>query len=79
MYRAGTTVQETTLRALRREAKAGKLPPLFDSYIPQGDAVAGAAEFASASTLRQRWGYQGHFDQLRALTVEFDERCQEQL
>lgn len=79
MYRAGTTVHETTLRALRADAKKGKVPPLFSSMIPQANAVAGAAEFATASTLRQRWGYQGHYDQLRALTEEFDSRVQAQL
>jgi len=76
MYRAGTTIHETTLRALRAGAKSGKLPPLFKSSIPVGNAVAGAAEFAKMSTLRQRWGYQGHFDQLKALAVEFDARAQ---
>jgi len=79
MYRAGTTIHETTLRALRAAARSGKLPPLFASTIPQGNAVAGAAEFAKASTLRQRWGYQGHYDQLRALAAEFDKRAEELL
>ncbi|MET8364124.1 ParA family protein [Micromonospora sp. NPDC005194] len=79
MYRTNTTVHDTTLRALRSDVKSGKVPPLFASKIPQGDAVAGAAEFAAASTLRQRWGYQGHFDQLKALAIEFDERAQAQL
>jgi chromosome partitioning protein len=79
MYRSGTTVHENTLRSMRRDAKAGKVPSLFKSLIPQGDAVAGAAEFAAASTLRQRWGYQGHFDQLKALATEFDARAQAEL
>ncbi|MFH5209122.1 ParA family protein [Antrihabitans spumae] len=79
MYRAGTTVHETTLRALRLDVKASKLPPLFDAIIPHGDAVAGAAEFTTASTLRQRWGYKGHFDQLSALAVELDARAKAQL
>ncbi len=70
---------ENTLRTLRADAKAGKLPPLFKPMIPQGDAVAGAAEFATSSTLRQRWGYQGHFDQLKALATEFDQRAQAHL
>lgn len=79
MYRANTTVHETTLRTLKADANAGKLPQLFKAMIPYGNAVAGAAEFSSASTLRQRWGYQGHFDQLEALAIEFDSRARELL
>lgn len=78
MYRKNTT-HDTTLRSLRADAKSGKLPPLFDSIIPYGSAVEDAAEFASTSTLRQRWGYQGHFDQLKALAIEVDSRAQAQL
>lgn len=79
MYRTNTTVHETTLRQLRAAAKAGKVPPLFGAFIPQGDAVAGAAGFSASSTLRQRWGYQGHYDKLRALAGEFHTRVQEEL
>jgi chromosome partitioning protein len=79
MYRTGTTVHENTLRALRRDAMAGKVPPLFQSLIPYASTVEGAAEFAKASTLRQRWGYQGHFNQLNGLATELNARSQEQL
>lgn len=79
MYRTGTTVHENTLSALRRDAKIGKVPPLFSSFIPYGDKVAGAAEPTEVSTLRQRWGYQGHFDQLKALAREVSFRAEDQL
>jgi chromosome partitioning protein len=79
MYRTGTTVHETTLRQLRADAKVGKVPRLFNAFIPQGDAVAGAAEFASSSTLRQRWGYQGHYDKLQSLARELQQRAQDEL
>ncbi|MBH0120314.1 ParA family protein [Rhodococcus sp. CX] len=79
MYRKTTAVHDNTLRSLRADAKAGKLPPLFDSVIPYGNAMESAAEFATASTLRQRWGYQGHFDHLKALAIEVDSRAQAQL
>jgi chromosome partitioning protein len=79
MYRKGTTVHETTLQALRRDAEVGKVPPLFQSIIPYSNAVEGAAEFAKASTLRQRWGYQGHFDYLQGVAREFDARANAQL
>jgi chromosome partitioning protein len=79
MYRAGTTLHENTLRALRADAKAGKLPQLFDSMIPHGNAVGTAAEFSPSSTLRQRWGYQGHYDLLRDLAGEVRTRAEERL
>jgi chromosome partitioning protein len=79
MYRAGTTIHENTLRALRADSRQGKLPKLFRAKIPQGNAVAAAAEFSSSSTLRQRWGYQGHYDELQDLTKELHERAELEL
>jgi len=79
MYRTGTTTHDNTLRRLRADARKNKVPELFQSMIPLGDNVAAAAEFVSSSTLRQRWGYQGHYDRLEALADELSERAERTL
>lgn len=79
MYRAGTTTHDNTLRRLRADARKNKVPQLFETMIPLGDNVAAAAEFVASSTLRQRWGYQGHYDRLEALADELAERAEHSL
>lgn len=79
MYRLGTNVHENTIRALHRDVEVGKAPKLFRAFVPYGSAVEEAAEFASVSTLRQRWGPKSLFDQLKDLTGELMERAEAQL
>lgn len=69
-YRAQSTVHCGILDGLRAERDA----PLFRAIIPENNQIAAAAEFASVSTLRQKWGYQGQFDAYRSLAQELIER-----
>lgn len=79
MYRLGVNIHENTIRGLKREAEVGKVPKLFRAFIPYGSRVEEAAEFASVSTLRQRWGPASLFGQLKDLTEELTERAEAQL
>jgi chromosome partitioning protein len=79
MYRLGTNVHENTIRALNRDVEAGKVPKLFRAFIPYGSAIEEAAEFASVSTLRQRWRPPTLFKELKDLTAELVERAEVQL
>jgi chromosome partitioning protein len=67
-YRSSSTVHKTTAKRL---ADDPQLPAVFDTMIPEGNAIAASAEFASAATLRQKYGYQGGYDVFRALAKEF--------
>jgi chromosome partitioning protein len=67
-YRASSTVHKATAKRL---ADDPQLPPVFDTQIPEGNAIAASAEFASTATLRQKYGYQGGYDVFRALAKEF--------
>lgn len=79
MYRLGVGIHENTIRALKRDAEAGKVPRLFRAYVPFGSRVEEAAEFASVSTLKQRWGPASLFGRLADVTLELTERAEAQL
>ena len=64
-YRAQGSLHENTVRALRRNHI-----PVYDSIIPERQALASSAEFTHLSTLRQKYGYQGEFESYRRLTDE---------
>lgn len=72
-YREQSTVHHTTIRRLREDPR---MPMVFNTIIPERNAIAEAAEFAPISTLRQRWGYQGQFESYRNLSVEILEMVQ---
>ena len=65
-YQSNSTVHRNTVARLRDQES----PPVFQSVIPQANQYASAAEFGREMTLKQKWGYQGLADQLRALTAE---------
>ena len=67
-YRAASTVHQNTINRLEDN---DALPVVFKSVIPEANDVAGAAEFVGSGTLRQKYGYQGRFDDFRGLTAEF--------
>jgi chromosome partitioning protein len=71
-YQANSNVHINMRNQLgRSHAADGKnWPPLFDTIIPQANQIAAAAEHASYSTLKQKWGYQGLHDRISALTKE---------
>lgn len=68
-YRTQSTVHRTQLRLLREEKDA----PLFRTQIPEGNALADAADSQPVSTLRQKWRDES-FGAYRALTAEILER-----
>lgn len=68
-YRAQSTVHQNVLKSMRHHSDA----PLFETFIPENNQIAGAAEYKPVSTLRQKWGYQGQFDDYRKLTEEIME------
>jgi chromosome partitioning protein len=68
-YREQSTVHVNTTKRLRNDEDV----PVFNTIIRENDQIAGSAEYVSASTLRQKYGYRGQFDMYRALTSEFIE------
>ena len=65
-YQANSTVHRNTVKQLRANAN----PPVFSTVIPQANQIAGAAEYRTGKTLRQKWGYQGLAEALGSLTKE---------
>lgn len=71
-YRDQSTVHQNTLRRLQAGDIAEDVP-IFETVIPENNQIAASAEFTPASTLRQKYGYQGQFDRYRKLTEEIME------
>ncbi len=67
-YRAASTVHVNTVRRLENDQN---LPVVFETVIPEGNAIAASAEFSPTSTLRQKYAYQGGYEVFRALAKEF--------
>lgn len=67
-YRAASTVHRNTIVRLQDDPD---LPIVFDTWVPETNQIAASAEYADRATLRQKYGYQGQYDTLRALTKEF--------
>ena len=65
-YQANSTVHRNTVKQLRANAN----PPVFSTVIPQANQIAGAAEYGTGKTLKQKWGYQGLAEALGSLTKE---------
>jgi chromosome partitioning protein len=66
-YRDQSTVHRNTVSALKADPR---MPPVFETMIPEADAIAASAEFVEVSTLRQKYSYQGRYQLLAALTDE---------
>lgn len=71
-FQANSNVHVNMQKQLIRNHAADGVnwPPLFDTVIPQANQIAAAAEHASYSTLKQKWGYQGLHDRFSALARE---------
>lgn len=67
-YRAASTGHRTTIDRLEDDEE---LPVVFETRIPEGNAIAGSAEFAPYSRLRQKYQYQGGYEVFRELAKEF--------
>ncbi|MEV6287904.1 AAA family ATPase [Kribbella sp. NPDC051770] len=75
-FRAASTLHQNTVEQLERD---DKFPEVFETIIPEGNDVAASAEFVRRSTLRQKYGYQGRFNDFHALTKEFIEMVEDKL
>jgi chromosome partitioning protein len=67
-FRAASTLHKTTVKGLRDDKN---LPQVFNTMIPEGNAIAASAEFSKISTLRQKYAYQGGYEAFYDLAKEF--------
>ncbi|MEV3901749.1 AAA family ATPase [Mycobacterium sp. NPDC050551] len=67
-YRSASTVHTNTVKRLVADPN---LPRVFNTKIAEGNAIAASAEFAPTSTLKQKYGYDGGAETMRALALEF--------
>lgn len=73
-YQANSTVHRNIERRLRDDSR---MPHVFDTVITQSNQFSSAAEFGTARTLKQKWGYrQGLADELETLTAEVISRLE---
>ena len=70
-YDSKSTLHNRTLKDLRADRK--KYPPIFDTVIPQANAIGEAAEFTPVNTLRQKYNYGGRYDLYYSLCKEIME------
>jgi chromosome partitioning protein len=73
-YQTQSTVHRNTVARLEGDSK---MPPVFQTRIPQRNEIAASAEYVSTGTLRQKYGYQGQFDAFREMTQEFIQLVEE--
>ena len=69
-YRSASMLHVNTIQALRDGADAGKNPPLLETFVPEGNAIAASAEFVERGTLRQKYAYQGGYETFERLADE---------
>jgi len=75
-YRAQSGLHNSKVRQLRGDANNGKLPPIFDTVVPEAAQVAESADFtASVKTLKQKYGYGNNYTVFSNLAGEFLSRC----
>ena len=75
-YRAASAVHVNTVQFLHDQAEEGKNPPLFETFVPEGNAIAAAAEFVERGTLRQKYAYQGGYETFERLADEVGEKAE---
>jgi chromosome partitioning protein len=72
-FRAASMLHVNTVQQLRDGAEDGKNPSLFEAFVPEGNAIASAAEFVERGTLRQKYAYQGGYETFERLADEVAE------
>ena len=75
-FRAASMLHVNTVELLRDQAEEGKNPPVFDTLVPEGNAIAAAAEFVERGTLRQKYAYQGGYETMERLAEEIAEAAE---
>jgi chromosome partitioning protein len=66
-FQARSTVHQTILGQLRDDPR---LPPVFDTIIPQANQTAAAAEFGPMMSYKAKWGYGALADTVLSLASE---------
>jgi chromosome partitioning protein len=70
--RAQTILHNDTVRRLREDFYERRFPICFDSIVPESTHIAEAADVMTrVNTLQQKYGNEGPYDELSALTREF--------
>jgi len=69
-YRAASTVHRNTVDRLTEDVR---LPEVFETLIPEANAIAAGVEHAVTSTLKQKYAYQGGYEAFSSLAREFVE------
>lgn len=71
-YQSNSSLHRRTTKRLKADSEADpkKWPSVFDTIVPQADAVASAAEFTPINTLRQKYSYGGRYDIFYELVEE---------
>ena len=71
-YQINSTVHTNVEKQLQQNynTKPEDWPPVFDTKIPQANQFAGAGEYKSYGTLKQKWGYSGLQERFLSLTKE---------
>ncbi|KNC19988.1 hypothetical protein AC792_03080 [Arthrobacter sp. RIT-PI-e] len=72
-YRSGSTLHRNTLDRLQTDRR---LPLVFNTVIPEGNAIAASSEYSSTSTLKQKYQYQGGYEAFRDLAAEVIEAAE---
>lgn len=74
-YQGNSPLHHRTMRRLRADSEKDpdKWPPVFETIVPQADAIASSAEFSPINTLRQKYNYGGRYDFFYDLTKEIME------
>ena len=58
-----------------KELRLKNYAELFRSIFYESTQISQAAEYKPVNTLRQKWGYQGHYETFAAFTKEVITRC----
>lgn len=69
-YQSNSSLHQRTLKHLREDSR---YPDVFDTVIPQANAIAESAEFTPINTLKQKYQYGNRYDLFRSLTTEIVE------
>ncbi len=72
-YRSGSTLHRNTLDRLQTDRR---LPLVFNTVIPEGNAIAASSEYSATSTLKQKYQYQGGYEAFRDLAAEVIEAAE---
>ena len=72
-FRAASTLHMNTVAFLEEGAEEGKNPPVFETFVKEGNAIAESAEHTARGTLKQKYGYQGGFEAIDDLADEVAE------